>query len=118
MKRVVLLTSIFLQSLLSYSQSVAVNTDGTPADTSAMLDVKSSIKGILIPRMSTAERQAIITPATGLLVFDNDVLTFWFFNGVNWIEIAISSTTKAIRLYPENLSCIRKITVLKRQTVI
>jgi hypothetical protein len=87
MKRVVLLTSIFLQSLLSHSQSVAVNTDGTPADTSAMLDVKSSIKGILIPRMSTAERQAIITPATGLLVFDNDVLTFWFFNGANWIEI-------------------------------
>lgn len=87
MKRLLLLSIIFLNVLLSYSQSVAVNTDGTPADTSAMLDVKSSIKGILIPRMSTVEKNAIVTPATGLLVFDNDALSFWFFNGANWIEL-------------------------------
>lgn len=69
------------------SQSVAINTDGSSADNSAILDIKSNIKGVLVPRMSTVERTAIATPATGLLVFDNDAVSFWFYNGVSWIEL-------------------------------
>ncbi|MEO7313246.1 MAG: hypothetical protein ABIX01_22865 [Chitinophagaceae bacterium] len=66
---------------------VAINDDATPADASSMLDVKSNTKGLLTPRMTTAERQAIVLAATGLLVFDTDSLTFWFFNGAGWIEL-------------------------------
>ena len=54
-----------------YAQGVAINEDGSAADSSAMLDVKSTTKGLLIPRMSSAERTAIPSPATGLMVFDN-----------------------------------------------
>jgi hypothetical protein len=39
---------------------------------SAMLDIVSNNKGMLVPRMSTLQRNAIISPATGLLVFDTD----------------------------------------------
>ena len=57
------------------------------ADASAVLDVQSSTKGILIPRLSQTERLAISSPATGLLVFDTDNASFWYFNG-NWVELA------------------------------
>ncbi len=81
-KTLILLLTLFTQ--LTFSQ-VAVNTDGSSANTSAMLDVKSSNKGLLIPRMTSAQRDAISSPATGLLVFDTDENNFFFYNGINWV---------------------------------
>jgi len=69
------------------SAQVAVNTDGSTADPSAMLDVKSSLRGVLVPRMNSAQRTTIPAPATGLLVFDTTTNTFWFFNGAIWVEL-------------------------------
>lgn len=54
-----------------HAQAVSINTDASSPAPSAILDVKSTDKGVLIPRMSTAQRTAIATPARGLLVFDN-----------------------------------------------
>ena len=51
------------------AQSFSVNTDGSVAHPSAILDVKSTEKGMLIPRMSKANRNAIAAPATGLLIY-------------------------------------------------
>jgi hypothetical protein len=45
-----------------------------------MLDISSNSKGILITRLSTAQRIAIGTPAEGLLVFDTDTKGFWYFS--------------------------------------
>ncbi len=67
-----------------FTQSVAINTDGAAPKPSAMLDVQSNSKGLLIPRMSTAERKAIATPAAGLLVFDLDKSTIYLFDGQKW----------------------------------
>jgi len=74
---------------------VSISTDGSTADPSAMLDVKSNTKGVLIPRMSTVERTGIDTPADGLLVFDSDTGTFWFYNGTAWEEMAGTSQIPA-----------------------
>ena len=52
------------------SQGVAINTDGSDPDGSAMLDVTSTSSGILIPRMSSTERGNIVLPAKGLMVYD------------------------------------------------
>lgn len=69
-------------------QSVAINNDGSTANASAMLDVKSTTKGMLIPRMTSAERTGIISPAAGLLVFDNQTASFWFYKSVTgWTEL-------------------------------
>ncbi len=73
---------VFLQA-----QQVAVNTDGSPADPSAMLDVVSSTRGMLIPQMTAAERTGIASPATGLLIFDTDSNAFWFYNGTGWEQL-------------------------------
>ena len=69
---------------------VAINTTGNNANASAMLDVESTTKGMLIPRMTTTQRTAISTPASGLLVYDNTTSSFWFYSGSGWTEINTS----------------------------
>jgi hypothetical protein len=83
----VLITVIFFLSTISNGQGVAINTDNTTADASAVLDVKSNTKGMLVPRMTTAQRTAIVAPAKGLLVFDNTIGSFWFYNGSAWAAV-------------------------------
>jgi hypothetical protein len=70
-----------------FAQGVGINNDATNPDNSAMLHVKSTTKGILVPRMLTTQRNTIAAPATGLLVFDLNTNSFWFFDGVIWTEL-------------------------------
>ncbi|MBE0638811.1 MAG: hypothetical protein IH598_09845 [Bacteroidales bacterium] len=68
---------------------VAVTTDGSSADPSAMLDIKSTDKGLLIPRMTEAERDDIVTPAEGLMIYQTDGTEgFYYFNGTSWKAVA------------------------------
>jgi len=53
----------------SLSAQVSINTDGSSADGSAMLDVESTDKGFLPPRMTESQRNAIGSPAVGLVVW-------------------------------------------------
>ncbi len=84
---------LLLCALLSFSvlqitaQSLSVNTDGSTANASAILDVKSTAKGMLVPRMNSVQRTGIGTPATGLLVYDTDSLAFSYYNGSAWYFI-------------------------------
>jgi hypothetical protein len=64
----------------AFAQNVGVNADGSTPDNSAMLDIKSNAKGVLIPRMTMAERNAITTPATGLLVYQTDGTAGFYYN--------------------------------------
>lgn len=73
MKKYLLIMLLICQlafSAKSYSQNIAVNSTGSLPDTSAMLDVSSTTKGFLTPRMTTAQQNAIPLPAKGLLVFN------------------------------------------------
>ncbi|MBL0199926.1 MAG: hypothetical protein IPP81_07035 [Chitinophagaceae bacterium] len=54
------------------AQSLAVNTTGASSASSAMVDITSTTKGLLIPRMTLAQRTAIGTPAEGLQVYQTD----------------------------------------------
>jgi len=66
---------------------VAITTDGTDPDGSAMLDVKSTDKGMLPPRMTEAQRDDIDNPATGLMIYNTTANSLDFFNAVKWISI-------------------------------
>jgi hypothetical protein len=81
-----LICILMLQHFSATAQSFAINTDGSSANASALLDVKSIVKGILIPRMTRTERNAISAPATGLLIFQNapDSIGFYYYNGSSW----------------------------------
>jgi hypothetical protein len=63
-------------------------------DPSAMLDIKSTDKGVLVPRMTSTQRMAIASPATGLLVFDSNTSTFWFYEGTAWAELINQGTSQ------------------------
>ncbi len=80
-----------LQNFYSQAQSFAINTTGTAAHASAMLDVTSTIKGLLIPRLTTAQRTAIASPGKGLFVYDSTLKSFYFHDGVNWQPIVNDS---------------------------
>jgi len=82
-----ILTTLLILLSLGLSAQVGINTDGSSPDSSAILDVKSTDKGMLVPRMTTAQRTTISNPATGLLVFDTDTESFWFRETGNWVEL-------------------------------
>lgn len=56
----------------------------TTIDASAVLELQSSTKGFLPPRMTTAQRLAIVLPAAGLLVYDTDLNQWAGWNGGSW----------------------------------
>ncbi|NQU33838.1 MAG: tail fiber domain-containing protein [Bacteroidetes bacterium] len=86
MKKLLLNLFLLLITFSAISQ-ISVNTDGSTANPSAMLDVKSTSKGILVPRMSTTQRGNISSPATGLLVFDTDENKFYYYDFSSWTKI-------------------------------
>lgn len=68
---------------------VAINTDNSDPDASAILDVKSTTQGVLIPRMTDADKTAIIAPATGLLIYQTDgTAGFYYYDGIDWVSIS------------------------------
>lgn len=71
------LTVIFSFTVLC-QQNVAINDDGSAPDPKAILDVKSSTKGVLLPRMTTAQRLAIGNAPEGLMIYDTDAKSIFF----------------------------------------
>ncbi len=85
MKKCTFLLSIILFSFASIAQ-ISINTDGSDADPSAMLDVKSENSGILIPRVPYANRP--VDPANGLLIYQTDSIPgFYYYKGSEWINM-------------------------------
>lgn len=82
------------------AQSVGINSDNSAADASALLDVKSTTQGVLIPRMDKSQRDAIASPATGLMIFQTDNTPGFYYNAgtpsvKNWQAVGGSSNAGA-----------------------
>ena len=67
----------------------------TTPNSSAALDVSSTNKGLLIPRMSSTQRTGISSPAKGLIVFDNDSSYFFYYSGSAWQALKNSAFAAA-----------------------
>ncbi len=77
----------FLFSATAFAQNVGI---GTPTpEASAQLHISSNTKGLLIPRMTTAEKLLITSPADGLMVYDTDIRNFWYYDFIasTWKEL-------------------------------
>lgn len=79
---------IFLSFQLLNAQSVGINSTGVAPNPSAMLDVSSTNSGMLIPRMTQTQRDAIDNPATGLMIYQTDYTRgFYYYDGDEWIQL-------------------------------
>lgn len=81
---------LHLLSAVAFSQRVGIGT--TSPHTSAQLEITSTTRGLLIPRMSSGERAGIASPAQGLQVYDTDTNSFWYYNGSGWIELTVGGS--------------------------
>ena len=87
------ISSILLMACFCYNPifaQVAINTAGTPPDGSAMLDVQSTEKGFLPPRMTEAQRNAINSPVAGLMLWCNNCGPsgeLQVYNGTEWVNM-------------------------------
>jgi hypothetical protein len=84
MKKNYLLITFIVISITADAQNIGIGII-TP-DPSAMLEIKASDKGLLIPRTSTISRTAIVNPAKGLMVYDSTTSSFWYHNGTAWVQ--------------------------------
>lgn len=88
MKKSILLLVLVCSTLFVSQAQVAINTDGSDPNSSAMLDIKSDTSGLLIPRMTMGQRNVIGNPATGLMIFQTDNTPgYYFFDGTSWKTI-------------------------------
>jgi hypothetical protein len=82
--RAVLLIGLFAASTAANAQSnVGIGT--AIPDSSAILELNAVDKGLLMTRVTSAQRLAIVNPATGLLVYDTDVQVFYYWDGTQWV---------------------------------
>ena len=84
MYRVLTISVLLFFALTGMAQNVGFGTT-TPA-ASAQLDVTSSTKGFLPPRMTTAQRNAIASPAAGLTIYNTTVNCLQWWNGTLWFD--------------------------------
>lgn len=92
-----LLFSISNLTLLSQTKNVGIGT--TSPDGSALLDLDASDMGLLIPRMTEIQKNAISSPATGLIVYQTDgTAGFYYYSGTAWVKL--TTVTEAIQYLP------------------
>ena len=105
MKKYLIINLVLLQILLAFdtpelkSQTNTFPTSGSAGigtlapNSSSALDIVSTTKGMLVPRMTKTQRNAIAAPATGLLIYQtNSTPGFYYFTGSTWAAISTLST--------------------------
>src|SRR5512138_961557 len=92
MKKLTALFISFLMIILNSFSQVAINSDGSMPDASSMLDIKSTTKGLLIPRMTTSQRNSITSPADGLIVYDIDLGSLCVRRSGAWVQATFMPT--------------------------
>ena len=80
----ILILSFFVLIFNFAHAQVGINSDGSNPDSSAVLDIQSTKKGLLPPRMSTIQRDAISNPAAGLIIYNTNTHILELFNGTTW----------------------------------
>lgn len=95
----IFLTIITFCILQSYSQVGIGTTNPHP---SSILDINSATQGLLVPRLTTIERNAISAPANGLMIYNTTISCFKFFNGITWQSLCNTSVEPTISSIPCN----------------
>ena len=101
MKKQIISLLVLIFACTQVFAQVAINADGSLPDNSAILDVKSTTQGLLIPKMGQSQRDAIVNPAQGLLIFQRPTSTGFYYNAgtpaaPTWYKINASDPTAPV----------------------
>lgn len=100
------ITAIFSASTLgvfAQKERANVGIGTTQPDQSAVLDIKSSSQGLLIPRMSLQQRNSIQNPANGLMIYQTDLLSgFYFYDGKEWKPLGSDKENYSVAADPND----------------
>ncbi len=98
---------IFFFAIINAAGQVSINHDGSPPHPSAMLEVKSNSRGLLLPRLNQGQRDSIVSPAEGLMIYNTDCQDIQYYNGWSWIPGRRSPMVEApgSMLFPSPMVC-------------
>ena len=90
MKNIYTLLAAVLLTATTFAQ-IGINNENP--DASAALDITSTTGGLLVPRMTETQRDAISPAATGLMIYQTDgTVGFYYYNGSSWVLMVDAST--------------------------
>jgi hypothetical protein len=89
----ILLLAIFFSATNTYAQSMGISGVAIIPDPSSILEMRTTTKGMLIPRMTETERDLISSPANGLMAYNTSTNQFNFYDGTNWIVLMSNSNS-------------------------
>jgi hypothetical protein len=108
----------FVVTVTTFAQSVSISDDGSTAHASAILDVKSTTKGFLPPRMTADQRDLIASPVAGLQIWCSNCLedggVTQIFNGTSWTNAAGATVDQDVSGIKENTAAIVAEAVIAR----
>jgi hypothetical protein len=96
MKKIVLVLSVLFGTKFSGAQNIGIGTN-TP-NANAVLDISSTNKGLLIPRMDSTTRKNIAN-TIGLMVYDTNTKCFWYNDGTRWVNMPPKGSATGDVLY-------------------
>ncbi|MDX2278366.1 MAG: hypothetical protein NW218_02210 [Saprospiraceae bacterium] len=96
MKNILLLSVLcFLGFTTTLFAQIKLGDNPTVLQPSAVLEMESNSKGMLMPRMTAAQKEAIVLPASGLTIYQTDGDTgFWYYDGTQWRKASLPSGTQ------------------------
>ncbi len=106
MKNLFILSFFFMTTAFAFGQSVTITPNASGA---SIIDVSSTDKGFLPPRMTTAQRNAIISPTSGLLVYDTDLKDIYMYD-IAWVKATF--TTAPLELTSNTVTPIKGVNSL------
>jgi len=92
---IIFLLQVVSINIINAQDNVGIGTNNP--DASAILDLLSTNKGLLVPRLTTAQRLAISNPANSLLVYDTNVNCYFFYrlSTTQWVDLCNAGATGA-----------------------
>ena len=97
LRKVLITVVIFIIGTYQFSAQVGIGT--TNPNVTSMLDIQSTEKGVLIPRMTKAQRDAIVTPAPGLQIYNTTDNTSDIYSGGIWKSLAFNKSSNLVYVY-------------------
>jgi hypothetical protein len=92
---IAIISNLKAQNIFPSAGSAGIGT--TTPNISSALEIKSTTQGILIPRMTKAQRDAIASPATGLLIYQTTITQgFFYYNGSAWVALSPKGVDKSL----------------------